>query len=381
MIKGIYAIVEKEWIQIKRDKVTLLIILFMPILQLLVTGLAIQKDVKHLPTVVVDKSNTMESRQLISSLRNSQYFDPNYNRTSMKDAHYLITAGKAQVAVYIPDDYKNKINKGETSEIKMLVDGANAGVARLAMSMAQLVVKDQATKILQNKLNQYRNAGDDFAVKIDQPLALQTQVLYNPELKHAFFVVPGLLGTILQMLTMLFTSFAIVRERERGTLEQLMVSPINSKELMIGKMIPYTLIGFFDLILSLFVMIWFFNIPVSGQLSVLIITSTIFLISCLSIGMLISTLAKTQVQAIQMTFAIIVPTLLLTGFVFPLDPMPVFVKVFSYCLPLTYYLDIIRGIVLKGAGFVELWPQTLSLVVFAIVLMLVSILRFRKKIA
>ena len=188
-------------------------------------------------------------------------------------------------------------------------------------------------------------------------------------------------GTILQMLTMLFTSFAIVRERERGTLEQLMVSPINSKELMIGKMIPYVVIGFIDMVLSIGVMIWFFDIGVKGPMLILIGTSTIFLICCLSLGMLISTIAKTQVQAIQMTFSIIVPTMLMTGFVFPLDPMPIYIKWFSYTLPLTYYLDIIRGIVLKGAGLDVIWPQTLVLIIFAIILMFVSIMRFRKKIA
>ncbi|MGD9580361.1 MAG: ABC transporter permease, partial [Vampirovibrionia bacterium] len=197
----------------------------------------------------------------------------------------------------------------------------------------------------------------------------------------AFFIVPGLLGMILQMLTMLFTSFAIVRERERGTLEQLMVTPIKSSDLMIGKMIPYVAIGFFDMILSLAVMIWFFNIPVSGQMWVLILTSTVFLVCCLAIGMLISTYAKTQVQAIQITFSISIPTLLLTGFVFPLDPIPWTIKWFSYCLPLTYYLDIIRGIVIRGAGMLELWPQTLILLVFSFGLIFLSVIRFRKKIA
>ena len=381
MLKNIFAIVKKEWIQIKRDKYTLLLIIFMPILQLIVIGLAIEKEVKDLPTVICDNSNSTYSRDLISSFKNSHYFLPKYNVYSQQEVIKTITAGDAQVGIIIPEDYTKKLTRGDTSEIRMVIDGSNAGTARLATNMGSLVVSNIGSKILQDKLNSLITQTDDYVAKVQQPMELKTQVLYNPDLKFAFFIVPGLLGMILQMLTMLFTSFAIVRERERGTLEQLMVTPIKNTELMIGKLIPYTLIGFIDTLLSIGVMIWFFKVPVSGQMWVLIVTSTIFLICSLAIGMLISTLAQTQVQAIQMTFSITVPTLLLTGFVFPLEPMPIYIKMFSYCLPLTYYLDVIRGIVLRGAGMIELWPQTLILLAFSVGLILISVVRFRKKIA
>lgn len=381
MIQSIKAIVRKEWIQIKRDKLTLIIIIFMPILQLLATGLAIQKDVRDLPTVICDLNKTEESRMLIDALRNSHYFMPKYNVHSQKEVKKRITAGNAQVGIIIPDNYSKNLINGKTAEVNMIVDGSNGGAARLAINMGNLVVSNIGQDILKQRLQRLQSLSDDFAVKVDQPIAMYSQVLYNPDLKFAFFIVPGLLGMILQMITMLFTSFAIVRERERGTLEQLMVTPIKSTELMIGKLIPYVAIGFIDMILCILVMVWFFSIPISGQFWVLIVTSTIFLICCLAIGMLISTFAQTQVQAIQVTFSISVPTLLLTGFVFPLEPMPLYVKWFSYLLPLTYYLDIIRGIVIRGAGMLELWPQTLILLVFSIGLIYFSVIRFKKKIA
>ncbi|MEW5821619.1 MAG: ABC transporter permease [Cyanobacteriota bacterium] len=381
MFRSINAIVKKEWIQIKRDKLTLVLIIFMPILQLLATGLAIQKDLRDLPTVICDHSITSASRELIDSLENSHYFEVKYQVESQQKILKTIQAGKAQVGIIIPDDYKKKLLKGQTAEVRMIVDGSNAGAARLAMNMGSLVVSNISTKILEDKINKLSSATDDFTVKVEQPITMKSQVLYNPDLKFAFFIVPGLLGMILQMLTMLFTGFAIVRERERGTLEQLMVTPIKSTELMLGKLIPYTAIGFIDMILALAVMIWFFDIKVSGQMWVLIVTSTIFLICSLAIGMLISTFAQTQVQAIQITFSITVPTLLLTGFVFPLEPIPMYIKWMSYCLPLTYYLDIIRGIVIRGAGMLELWPQTLILIAFSVGLIFLSVIRFRKKIA
>lgn len=381
MFKRISAIVIKELIHIKRDKYTLLIIIFMPILQLLVTGLAIQKDLKDLPTVICDNSNSQYSRELVSALQNSQYFMKKYSAESQQRVLKYITAGKAQVGIIIPDDYAKKIIKGEQAQVDMVVDGSNAGAARLAMNMGTLVTANVGSGILQDKLNKLRSDSDDYTKSIENPIELRTQVLYNPDLKFAFFIVPGLLGMILQMLMMLFTSFAIVREREHGTLEQLMVTPISSTDLMLGKIIPYTFIGFIDTLMSIAVMIWFFQVPVSGQMWVLILSSTIFLICSLAIGMLISTLAQTQVQAIQMTFSITTPTLLLSGFVFPLEPIPWYIKWLSYCLPLTYYLEIIRGIVLRGAGLFELWPQTLVLLGFSFGLILISIIRFRKKIA
>jgi ABC-type multidrug transport system permease subunit len=381
MFRCIAAIVTKEWIQIKRDKLTLAIILLMPVLQLLATGLAIQKELRNLPTVICDQSNSSYSREFIDALKNSQYFLPKYNVQSQDEIDKKITAGQAQVGIFIPDDYAKKIIKGKTSDVHMTLDGSNAGAARLAINMSSLIASNMGQTILRKRIMALQSNSDEFAVNIEQPIDIKSQVLYNPDLKFAFFIVPGLLGMILQMLTMLFTSFAIVRERERGTLEQLMVTPISSTDLMIGKLIPYIVIGFIDMILSIIVMIWFFNIPISGQFWVLIVTSTIFLICSLGIGILISTLASTQVQAIQITFSITVPTLLLTGFVFPLDPIPMYIKWISYCLPLTYYLDIIRGIVVRGAGMLELWPQTLMLLVFAFGLIFLSVLRFRKKIA
>ncbi len=209
----------------------------------------------------------------------------------------------------------------------------------------------------------------------------KTKILYNPQLKTAYFLIPGILAIIMHMMTILFTSFAIVRERETGTLEQLMATPVRVSDLMIGKVVPYALIGFFDMVLTLGVMVWFFEIQISGNFWFLCGASIIFIVTSLAIGLLISTTCRSQVQAVQLTLALLLPSLLISGFVFPLEPMPWVIKIFSYLLPLTYYLEIIRGAVIKGIGLPELWPHTLALVLLSTVLLVASILRFKKRIA
>jgi ABC-2 type transport system permease protein len=209
----------------------------------------------------------------------------------------------------------------------------------------------------------------------------KAKVLYNPTMSSAYFLVPAILAIVMHMLTILFTSFAVVRERESGTLEQLMVSPVKVPDLMLGKVLPYALIGFLDMMLTLGVMVWFFKISITGSFFFLCFASSIFILTSLGIGLLISILCKTQVQAIQLTVAIFLPSLLLTGFVFPLEPMPLGIKIISFSLPLTYYLDIIRGVVIKGVGGGDLWLQTLVLFVMAVALLGASILRFNKQIS
>jgi ABC-2 type transport system permease protein len=208
----------------------------------------------------------------------------------------------------------------------------------------------------------------------------QAKVLYNPDMSSAYFLVPAILAIVMHMLTILFTSFAIVRERESGTLELLMVTPVRIPDLMLGKVLPYALIGLMDMLLTLGVMVWFFDISISGNFGFLILASVIFILASLGMGLLISILCHTQVQAIQLTVAIFLPSLLLTGFVFPLEPMPWFIKLISYSLPLTYYLEIIRGVVIKGVGGEELWLQTGVILAMAVAMLSTSILRFNKQI-
>jgi ABC-2 type transport system permease protein len=264
----------------------------------------------------------------------------------------------------------------------MIVDGTQGTIAKTIVDGANQIVLRHNQKLLSTALGTSSD-GSDAMGSGDNALsgvALRTKVLYNPKMSSAYYLVPAILAIVMHMLTILFTSFAIVRERESGTLEQLMVTPVRVTDLMLGKVLPYAFIGLLDMLLTLGVMIWFFNISITGSFWFLCLASMIFILCSLGIGLLISILCQTQVQAIQLTVAIFLPSLLLTGFVFPLEPMPWFIKVISYSLPLTYYLEIIRGIVIKGIGGTELWFQTGVILVMAIVMLSTSILRFNKQI-
>lgn len=374
---GIRSIFRKEIIQLLRDPYLVGFIIALPIIQLLVTGLAIQRDLKHIPTIVCNYDNRNASVELLKAFNNSTFFDitdADYVQTE-DDVIRAVRQGKFRVGVIIPPDYSEKIQMGsEKADVNIVVDGTNANISKTILDAAKLVVANHASVVM----NQVKSVGMPDSLL---PIEIRSKVLYNPDLKSSYFLIPGILGIIMHMMTILFTSFAIVRERETGTLEQLMVTPIQTGDLMLGKVVPYAVIGFLDMILTLGVMVWFFNISITGSFWFLCFASIIFILTSLGIGLLISTTCQTQVQAIQLTVGILLPSLLLTGFVFPLEPMPWFVKIISYVLPLTYYLDIIRGVIIKGTGLMEFWPQTLILMLLASVMLGISIVRFKKQVA
>lgn len=381
-LSGIRSIFHKELIQLLRDPYLVAFIVTLPIIQLLVTGLAISKDLKDIATVVCNYDNRNASVELLKAFDNSGYFDINdkYYVDSEEKLYKMIRQGKARVGITIPPDFSEKLLSGvERAQVNITIDGTHANIAKSIQGMSSAIVENYGMRIRsQNAIRTEITRLASAATGIVQP---NTKILYNPELKSSYFLIPGILAIIMHMMTILFTSFAIVRERETGTLEQLMVTPIRVSDLMIGKVIPYAVIGLLDMVLTLGVMVWFFNISITGSFWFLLVASVVFIVTSLAIGLLISTTCRSQVQAVQLTLGLLLPSLLISGFVFPLEPMPWFIKIFSYSLPLTYYLDIIRGVVIKGIGVPELWLHMLILTGISSILLAGSIFRFKKQIA
>ncbi|MDI3258062.1 MAG: ABC transporter permease [Kyrpidia sp.] len=367
------AIVRKEFLQIRRDPASLAIALAMPLLMLLLFGYAVNTDVDHLSMGVWDQAKTAGSRELIRSLTNTGYFDERYRVEGYAALQQLMDNGKIKVGLVIPRDYSKRWDVREPVDIQVLVDGTDPNAARTALANAQLILQHTAVVEQQAWL-----AGDGLS-DLRSPLQVQARVLYNPNMKSLLFNIPALIGLIMQNVTAILTAFAIVRERERGTMEQLIVTPVRPSELIVGKLTPYVLIGMFSFILVLAAGTAWFGVPVKGSVPLLLVLSLLFLVTALAIGILISTVAKTQLQAMQMAFAFILPSVLLSGFIFPRETMPVVIQWIGAVIPLTYFLEILRGIFLKGIGAAQLWQDTLSMAVFAVLFCTAAVLRFRKR--
>jgi ABC-type multidrug transport system permease subunit len=381
---GIGAIFKKELLQLLRDKYLVGFIITLPIAQLLVTGLAIQREMRHIPTIVLNYDNRNASFELMKAFESSQYFDLTVEPSIQSEANVLrsVKSGKYKIGLVIPPNYSRHLLTGEaTANVHLVLDGTNANISKTVLDAAQAILANHSLEVAKGNRAQSVNTELGLNAGRIKPVNLSTKVINNEALSPSVFLIPGILGVIMHMMTVLFTSSSIVRERETGTLEQLMVSPLLVGDLMVGKVLPYALIGLLDMVLTLSVMVGFFNIGVSGGSGFLWIASTLFIFNSLGLGLLISTLAKTQVQSVQMTMGLLLPSLLLSGFVFPLEPMPWLIKIVSYLLPLTYYLEVIRGIVIKGCGFTELWQPFVWLLLGTILLLSISIVRFRKQVA
>jgi ABC-2 type transport system permease protein len=379
---GVYSIFKKELIQLLRDKYLVGFIIALPIAQLLVTGLAIQRDMRHIPTLVLNRDHHNASYELLKAFEQSSYFDIKTLTAVQTDEALIRTVktGQYRLGLIIPPDYSKNLLTGQSNaQVNLVLDGTNANISKSILDAAQAVLGNYTLEVV--KQNSLQGNSSSTSNAKGKPITLQTKVINNPELSPSIFLIPGILGVIMHLMTVLFTSSSIVRERETGTLEQLMVTPLLVTDLMLGKILPYAMIGLLDMLLTLGVMVWFFNIPIAGGFGFLCIASTVFILTSLGLGLLISTCSRTQVQSVQMTMGLLLPSLLLSGFVFPLEPMPWFIKTISYLLPLTYYLEIIRGVVIKSSGFAELWQPFSLLALSTVVLMTLSILRFRKQVA
>lgn len=367
------AVLKKEFIHILRDRASFVMAIAMPIGMLLLFGYAVNTDVEHLATVVWDQSQTAESRDLITSMRNTQYLDPDNSVQGYKEIEGYLDSGKARVAIIIPPDFGKKLLGNKQATVQVLVDGSDPTVARAANSAVQMLGLNKSL-LLQNE----RLAALGMSLEMSTPLNIETRVWYNPDMKSKVFNIPALIGLILQNVIAMLTSFAIVREKERGTMEQLVVTPIRSLELLLGKLLPYVFIGFISLTLILATGIFWFGVVPVGSIPLLVLLSTIFLVTILAIGLLISSVAKTQLQAMQMTFILILPSILLSGFIFPRETMPKLLQIMGGLLPLTYFLEIVRGIFLKGVGIEYLWQDALTLCAFAVILLGIAAKKFKK---
>jgi len=354
----------------RRDRMTLGMVFMLPLVQLLLFGFAIQTEVKHISTVVFDQSLTGESRGLLDAFSASGYFDIQYAANSYDDVNEMIDSGQAKVGIVFPPDFAANVNRGVSAPVQVLVDASDNMVANQAIAIANSIGLLKSQEILTQKVSL---SGPPYDIRV--------RPLYNPDGITAYYMVPAILGVVVTMTMVLLTSMGIVRERERGTLEQLMVTPIRSLELMIGKIAPYIVMGYVQITVALIIGVVVFGVPIRGSLLELYLLTLFFITASLGLGLLISNIAKTQMQAMQMGFFVMLPSILLSGFMFPRDAMPRLVYYIGDIIPLTYYLDIIRGIVLKGIGFSYLVGQVTSLLVFSVVLLIISTLKFKKKIA
>lgn len=372
MFKGLGSIFYKEIIQISRDPLTLVLMLVIPMIQLAVFGYAINTDVRNIKTAIYDLDHRRESRDLIAAFQNTDYFNITEYVGSDEELNHAIVAGRVKVGIKIPPDYSDRLATNRQATVLVLIDGSDSSIATQSLTVSTSVGMQQSLTRLTEELAQ-RGA--------QMPIEVRPKVLFNLDLRSANFMVPGLVGVILQLVTTLLTAFSIVRERERGTLEQLLVTPIKPFGLMLGKLLPYGLIGFFETCTVLTAMRVIFQVPINGSLLLLLLLCVLFLFTALAIGLLISTKAQNQVQAFQLAFLIMLPSILLSGFMFPRDAMPLPMKAIGYVIPATHFIEIIRGIVLRGATLVDLWQPVTTLAVMGVVLFALSALRFRKKIA
>ncbi len=356
----------KEFLQLRRDRITFGMMTGLPAVQLLLFGYAIQTDVRKLPTVVVDDSRTSESRALIQVLENTDNFKVVARVPDRLVAKRWIETGAARVALVIPPEYQRNIRGGHTGVAQLLIDAADPQSSGAAISGAQLAAAARSQQLLAAR------------IAVRPPVELRVRPWYNPAQKSAVFIVPGIVGILLTITMTLITSTAIVRERERGTLEQLIVTPIGKASLMLGKLVPFVLVGYVQMTVVLVLGVVFFKIPIAGSLLLLYALSLVFIVASLGVGLLISTVAKSQVQAMQLSFFFMLPNILLSGYIFPRAAMPLPAQYFGLALPLTYFLDILRGVLLKGVGVGDLWRQLLALSVAAVLLFTVSVRRFSK---
>lgn len=364
----LWPMVRKEFIQLRRDPGTLLLILGIPAMQLLVFGFAVRTEVRHLPTVILDQSGTPESRLLIETIVQTGNFDFVATVADRAAIEQAIASGRASAAVIVPPDFARSLKRGETTTAQVIVDAANPLASSAAISGAALVAT-----VLPGKL------GDRPSVP-PPSIDLRVRPWYNPSGESSTFVVPGLVAVMLTITLLVVMSGAIVREREVGTLEQLIVTPISKASLLLGKVIPFVIIAYLQMTNVLLLGSLVFHVPIRGSLLLLYALSGLFILAVLGIGLMVSTFARSQAAAQQMAYGFTMPSILLSGFIFPLEAMPRLAQAIGHLLPITYYLEIVRGVLLKGSGIAVLWRPALFLAGFAAVTLSIAIRRFAKTI-
>ena len=366
-LRRLGAVALKEIRQLGRDRVTFGMIVGVPLMQILLFGYAINFDVRHLSTAVLDQANSSMSRELVAQLVATQVVEVRYSARSSAELDQLLREGRVSLGVVIPQDFERRLQSDSRAALQILVDGSQTGLSGVAAGIATLPMLDR------------HGMGPYSGGKRMAPRRIEVRALYNPEKRTAVQIVPTLIGVILSMTMVLFTSGAIVRERERGNLELLIATPLSGFELMVGKLLPYVGIGLIQTTLILIVGSWLFRVPLAGSLIDLYAAALLFIASTLGLGLFVSTLAQTQFQAFQLAFVTMLPSILLSGFMFPFEGMPKVAQWIAEVLPLTHFNVIVRGVMLRGAVLPELWLQILKLTIFLGVMLLIASVRFKKR--
>jgi len=366
---GLLPIMRKEAIHIRRDPMALFFTVLIPMIQLFMIGYAINTNVRNIPTVIYDAARTQESKRLLDRFVNSDDFKIVKYVTNDEELTREIVAGRAKVGIKIPPDYSRLLLAGETANVLILIDGSESSVAGEALNVANGIAMSESLE----------RALSVSVTRQQLPVAARPKVLFNPDSRSANFLIPGMIAVLMQMMTVLLTAIAIVRERERGTLEQLYMTPIKPLGLMLGKIIPYAVVAYAETLLLITFMRWAFGVPIRGDLLLLLLLVTPFILTMLGFGLLISTRANTYQEATQAAFGTMMPSIFLSGYIFPIDTMPVFFQMLSKIIPTTYLIEIFRGIILRGANLADLWKQGLILTMMSMIMISVSAMRFNKK--
>lgn len=368
--RGFTAILYKEFIVVLRDPATLFFMFFPPLVQMIAFGFALDTDVRNLPMLVLDEDRTVESRQMMERFVNTQTFRFAGEVADAEEMALLMRQGKAAVGLQIPPGFTRDIAAGRPARVQMIIDGSNSTIASSALNTSiGIAFRESILQLL------------PAAGRREIPIEVRPQILYNPAMRSPNFFVPGVIGLVLQIATVFATSMSLVRERERGTIEQLLVSPLSRWGLMLGKLTPYLLISMVMSAGLFAIMRWVFHVPIAGDVTALMVASFLYIFALLSLGLLISTRAQNQMQALQMSMMFMLPSVFFSGFIFPRATMPWIFQAIGACLPATYFIELMRAIILRGASLVEFWPHLAILAGMGAVLFAMCALRFKQKIA
>jgi drug efflux transport system permease protein len=368
--RGLGAILFKEFIVVWRDPMTLFFMFFPPLIEMIAFGYALDNDVKHMATIILNEDRTVESRQLIDRFVNTQTFRVVGEVQSLEEMKSEMRKGRAYVGIQIPPTFTRDVRAGRSAQVQLLVDGSNSTTALQALNTGLGVALTQSVESLLRETGR-RNV----------PIDIRPQMLYNPAMRSPNFFVPGVIGVVLQIGTTVATAMALVRERERGTLEQLLVSPLSRAGLMLGKLVPYLCIGMAMAFILFLIMRFMFDVPIVGNVVGMMFSTLVYVFALLSLGLLVGTKATNQMQALQMSMVFLLPSVFFSGFIFPRETMPWIFYALGALFPTTYFIALMRAIILRGAHFFEYWPNLAILILMSILLFVLCALRFRKKIA
>lgn len=371
-LRRVFHLVKKESLQVIRDRRLLPLIVIIPIFQLILLGYVISTDVRNISTVVYDSDRSAESRRMVSHFANVGYFNLDWRVSSQREIARLMDEGRADVALVIPSDFSKELAQGRTAKLQIIVDGTDSNKGATALTYALGVVGKESNRIALEKMERMPQ------IKTGS-IDVRSRVWYNPDLRSVNYMVPALIGIILTVTTMILTGISLVREKEKGTLEQLIVTPITRSELILGKLIPFVVLGFIDVVLIIIAAGLWFGIPIKGSVLLLMVLCVVFVFTTLGGGLFVSTISRTQQQAILTAWFFLLPSFLLSGFIFPIANMPRIIQYVTYLIPLRYFLVIIRGIYLKGVGLAILWDEVMALALLGVVIFILSVMRFQKR--